>query len=278
MTSVNPNEQAYLDLLQRILDEGEDRGDRTGTGTRAIFGAHLDFDLARGFPAWTTRKLQWRSVVGELLWFLSGSTNANDLQNRFGIKLWQPWADADGELGPIYGKQLRRYGADDNSAVDQIVELINGLKNNPLSRRHVMSLWDAADLPRMALPPCHGIAIQFFVSNDHKLSCQYYQRSVDSFLGLSFNAPSYALLTHMLAAHCGFGVGRLRICLGDTHIYNNHFDQVHEQLGRTPGTPPELAIHEHPATLFDPDAEHRIGDFELLGYEHQGEISAPVAI
>jgi len=272
----------YHELLQNILNNGEIRDDRTGIGTRSIFGSHLRFDLGTGFPAVTTKKLAWKAVVGELIWFLEGSTNERRLAEithgtRDGVTtIWTPNAlgqgvklgYTDGELGPVYGKQWRNFGG-----VDQVAVLIDGLKNNPNGRRHIINAWNVPELEQMSLPPCHVMS-QYYVSADKKLSCHMYQRSVDVFLGLPFNIASYALLTHMLAQVCDLTVGELIISTGDTHIYLNHVDQVSEQLTRVPLLPPQLKLNPQ---IRDID-KFTMADIELVGYQSYGAIRAPMAV
>ena len=263
--------QQYLDLLNRVLTEGVDRGDRTGTGTRAVFGHQMCFDLEEGFPLLTTKKLHTRSIFHELLWFISGDTNIRYLQEN-GVSIWDEWADADGNLGPVYGKQWRRWQAPDGREVDQLAELVTAIRQTPESRRLMLSAWNPADLPNMALPPCHCL-FQFFVA-DGRLSCQLYQRSADIFLGVPFNIASYALLTHMIAAVCDLKPGTFVHTLGDAHLYSNHFDQAREQLARKPGPLPQLVLKHVPDSIdgFTYD------DFEITGYEAQPHISAPIAV
>ena len=221
--------QQYLDFLRRILAEGEQKGDRTGTGTISVFGHQMRFDLSDGFPAVTTKKVHWPSIIHELLWFLSGDTNVSYLQENK-VRIWNEWADEDGNLGPVYGKQWRKWEADDGTVVDQIENAIDIIKNNPNSRRIIVSAWNVGELDEMALMPCHAF-FQFYV-NDGKLSCQLYQRSADAFLGVPFNIASYALLTHMMAQVCGLGVGDFIHTIGDAHLYLNHLEQAREQVSR----------------------------------------------
>ena len=263
--------QQYLDLLARVLDSGVDRDDRTGTGTRAVFGHQMRFDLAAGFPLLTTKKLHIRSIIHELLWFVSGDTNIRYLQDN-GVSIWDEWADDNGDLGPVYGKQWRHWQTPDGRKIDQLAELISMIKTNPESRRLMLTAWNPADVPHMALPPCHCL-FQFHVANG-RLSCQLYQRSADIFLGVPFNIASYALLTHMIAQICGLKPGEFVHVLGDAHLYSNHFDQAREQLSRTPGALPQLVIHRTPDSIdgfyFD--------DFEITGYDAQPHIAAPIAV
>lgn len=261
----------YLDLLRHVLEHGTRKSDRTGTGTRSVFGWQLRFDLAQGFPLVTTKKLHLRSIVHELLWFLRGETNIAYLQeNKVGI--WDEWADADGELGPVYGKQWRRWGGPDGREIDQIAWLLNEIKRNPDSRRLIVSAWNVADLPRMALMPCHTL-FQFYVANG-KLSCQLYQRSADIFLGLPFNIASYALLTQMVAKVCGLEVGDFVHTLGDAHLYDNHVEQAREQLSRTPRALPILRLNSAIDDLF----AFRFEDIAIEGYDPWPAIKAPVAV
>ena len=263
--------QQYLDLLARVLDSGVDRDDRTGTGTRAVFGHQMRFDLAAGFPLLTTKKLHIRSIIHELLWFISGDTNIRYLQDN-GVSIWDEWADNNGDLGPVYGKQWRHWQTPDGREIDQLAELISMIKSNPESRRLMLTAWNPADVPHMALPPCHCL-FQFHVAKG-RLSCQLYQRSADIFLGVPFNIASYALLTHMIARICGLKPGEFVHVLGDAHLYSNHFDQAREQLSRTPGALPQLVIHRTPDNI---DGFH-FDDFEITGYDAQPHISAPIAV
>lgn len=263
--------QQYLDLLDRVLSNGVDRGDRTGTGTRAVFGHQMRFDLAEGFPLLTTKKLHTRSIFHELLWFIKGDTNIRYLQEN-GVSIWDEWADENGDLGPVYGKQWRRWQTADGREIDQLSDLISQIRNNPESRRMMLSAWNPADLPDMALPPCHCL-FQFFVADD-RLSCQLYQRSADIFLGVPFNIASYALLTHMIAAVCGLKAGEFVHTLGDAHLYANHFDQAREQLTRKPGPQPQLIMHRVPSEI----DEFTYDDFEIVNYEAQPHIAAPIAV
>jgi thymidylate synthase len=263
--------QQYLDLLARVLDSGVDRDDRTGTGTRAVFGHQMRFDLAAGFPLLTTKKLHIRSIIHELLWFVSGDTNIRYLQDN-GVSIWDEWADDNGDLGPVYGKQWRHWQTPDGREIDQLAELISMIKSNPESRRLMLTAWNPADVPHMALPPCHCL-FQFHVAKG-RLSCQLYQRSADIFLGVPFNIASYALLTHMIARICGLKPGEFVHVLGDAHLYSNHFDQAREQLSRTPGALPQLVIHRTPYNI---DGFH-FDDFEITGYDAQPHIAAPIAV
>ena len=263
-------EQQYLDLLADILAHGIERGDRTGTGTLGVFGRQMRFDLAKGFPLLTTKKLHKKSIILELLWFLRGDTNVRWLQER-GVSIWNEWADADGELGPVYGKQWRSWTAPDGRVIDQISAVVESLKTNPNSRRHIVSAWNPADVDDMALPPCHCL-FQFYVA-DGKLSCQLYQRSADVFLGVPFNIASYALLTQMMAKVVGLEPGEFVHTLGDAHLYLNHIDQAREQLTRQPLPSPTLTIADK-SDLFSFDYE----DFKLRGYQAHDRIAAPIAV
>lgn len=263
--------QQYLDLMSHVLAKGTHKSDRTGTGTLSVFGHQMRFDLQEGFPVVTTKKLHLKSIIIELLWFLQGSTNNNWLKER-GVSIWDEWAKEDGELGPIYGYQWRSWPAPNGGHVDQISQLMDQIKNNPDSRRLIVSAWNVAEIPRMALPPCHAF-FQFYVA-DGKLSCQLYQRSADIFLGVPFNIASYALLTHMIAQQAGLMPGEFIWTGGDCHLYSNHMEQVKLQLSRQPLPLPQLNIRRKPASIFDYEYE----DFELLGYQHHDPIKAPVAI
>mgnify|MGYP001347550533 CR=1 FL=1 len=263
--------QTYLDLLQHVLDHGHDKADRTGTGTRSVFGWQMRFDLAAGFPLLTTKKLHLKSIVHELLWFLRGETNIAYLKEN-GVSIWNEWADENGDLGPVYGHQWRHWPARDGGEIDQITQLVAALKNNPDSRRHIVSAWNPADVERMALPPCHCL-FQFYVAGD-RLSCQLYQRSADIFLGVPFNIASYALLTLMLAQVCGYRPGDFVHTLGDAHLYSNHFEQARLQLSRTPRPLPRMWINPEVTDLF----AFRFEDFRLEGYDPHPHIPAPVAV
>ena len=263
--------QQYLDLIRKVQNNGTVKTDRTGTGTRSIFGHQMRFNLQEGFPLLTTKKLHLPSIVHELIWFLAGDTNVQYLQDN-GVKIWDDWADADGELGPIYGYQWRSWPTPSGKHIDQISEVLDQIKNNPDSRRLIVSAWNVADIAYMKLPPCHAL-FQFYVA-DGKLSCQLYQRSADIFLGVPFNIASYALLTHMVAQQAGLEVGEFIWTGGDCHLYSNHMDQVHLQMGRTPGQLPQLVIKRKPDSLFD----YKFEDFEFVGYEPQSAIRAPVAV
>jgi thymidylate synthase len=270
-------EQPYLDLLRHVMTLGAHKGDRTGTGTLSTFGAQLRFDLQRGFPLITTKKVFWKAIAYELLWFLRGDSNAKWLQER-GVTIWDEWAKADGDLGPVYGVQWRSWPTPDGGHIDQIAEVVQQLKTNPDSRRIIVSAWNVGELSKMALMPCHAF-FQFYVAKDSpdargKLSCQLYQRSADLFLGVPFNIASYALLTHMLAQQCDLDVGDFIWTGGDCHVYSNHFEQVNLQLSREPMPPPTLNIKRKPASIFDYEYE----DFEVVNYQSHAAIKAPVAV
>jgi thymidylate synthase len=262
--------QQYLDLMRHVLEHGYRKSDRTGTGTLSVFGWQMRFDLAAGFPVLTTKKLHLRSIIYELLWFLHGDTNIRYLKDH-GVSIWDEWADDDGNLGPVYGHQWRHWPAADGE-IDQIGALVDGLKKNPDSRRHIVTAWNPADVDRMALPPCHAL-FQFYVAGD-RLSCQLYQRSADIFLGVPFNIASYALLTMMVAQVCGFQPGEFVHTLGDAHLYVNHLDQTRLQLSRTPRALPKMHLNPAVTDLF----AYRFEDFTLEGYDPHPHISAPVAI
>ena len=261
----------YLDLLRHVLEHGAGKSDRTGTGTRSVFGWQMRFDLNEGFPLVTTKKLHLRSIIHELLWFLKGETNIAYLKDNK-VSIWDEWADADGELGPVYGKQWRRWQAADGSEIDQIKWVVEEIKRNPDSRRLIVSAWNVADLPKMALMPCHAF-FQFYVA-DGKLSCQLYQRSGDIFLGVPFNIASYALLTHMVAQATGLGVGDFVHTLGDAHLYSNHLVQAREQLSRAPRALPRLVLDPAVKDVFD----FRFDDIAIEGYDPHPPIKAPVAV
>lgn len=263
--------KVYLDLMQHILATGTDKADRTGTGTRSVFGHQMRFDLSKGFPLVTTKKCHLRSIIHELLWFLNGDTNTAYLTEH-GVKIWDDWADDNGDLGPVYGKQWRSWPTPDGQQIDQISDLIELLKNDPDSRRMIVCAWNVGELDQMALSPCHCL-FQFYVANG-KLSCQLYQRSCDVFLGLPFNIASYALLTHMLAQQTGLEVGEFIWTGGDTHLYSNHMEQVDLQLSRQPRALPTLTINRKPDSIFD----YKFEDFEITGYEPHPSIKAPIAI
>lgn len=263
--------QLYLDLLRQIMETGSEKTDRTGTGTRAIFGHQMRFDLSKGFPLLTTKKVHFKSVVHELIWFLQGDTNIKYLkENR--VKIWDEWADADGDLGPVYGRQWRSWAAADGQRIDQLANIIAEIKRAPDSRRLVVSAWNVADLPKMALAPCHCL-FQFYVA-DGRLSCQLYQRSGDVFLGVPFNIASYALLTMMVAQVCGLEAGDFIHTFGDVHLYNNHVEQAKTQLARQPSALPKIWLNPEITNLFD----FKYEDVKLLDYAPQGAISAPVAV
>lgn len=261
----------YLDMMRHVLENGEDKGDRTGTGTRSVFGYQMRFDLQQGFPLVTTKKLHLRSIIYELLWFLNGDTNIKYLKDN-GVKIWDDWADENGDLGPVYGEQWRSWKKPDGTTIDQISNVLEQIKNNPNSRRLMVVAYNPGVADEMALPPCHSL-FQFYVANG-KLSCQLYQRSADIFLGVPFNIASYALLTHMMAEQAGLDVGEFIWTGGDTHLYSNHFEQAKEQLSREPLPLPKLNIKRKPDSLFDYDFE----DFEIVGYESHPHIKAPVAV
>ncbi|MDP2795608.1 MAG: thymidylate synthase [Sulfurisoma sp.] len=261
----------YIDLMRHVLDHGNVKSDRTGTGTRSVFGWQMRFDLAAGFPLLTTKKLHLRSIIHELLWFLKGDTNIKYLKDN-GVRIWDEWADANGDLGPVYGYQWRHWPARDGGEIDQIVQLVEGLKKNPDSRRHLVTAWNPADVDRMALPPCHAL-FQFHVA-DGKLSCQLYQRSADIFLGVPFNIASYALLTLMVAQVVGLKPGDFVHTLGDAHLYSNHLEQTQLQLAREPRALPTLRLNPEVTDLF----AFRFEDFTLEGYEPHPHIAAPVAV
>lgn len=261
----------YEDLLRDVLANGTHKSDRTGTGTRSVFGRQLRFDLSQGFPLITTKRVHFKSLALELLWFLRGDSNVKWLQEQ-GVSIWDEWADAEGELGPVYGVQWRSWPTPDGGHVDQIAELMKGLAENPDSRRHLVSAWNVAEIKHMALPPCHAF-FQFYVA-DGKLSCQLYQRSADMFLGVPFNIASYALLTMMVAQQLGLEPGDFVWTGGDVHIYDNHLAQVTEQLSREPYEYPQLRFTRKPDTIFDYSFE----DFEVVGYQHHPTIKAPVAV
>lgn len=261
----------YLDLLQKILDEGVKKSDRTGTGTLSIFGHQMRFDLSKGLPMITTKKLNLRSIIHELLWFLKGSTNIAYLKEN-NVSIWDEWADENGDLGPIYGAQWRSWPTPDGQHIDQISLAVEMLKNDPDSRRNVVSAWNVADLDEMALHPCHCL-FQFYVA-DGKLSCQLYQRSCDVFLGVPFNIVSYSLLTHMVAQQCDLEVGDFVWTGGDTHLYLNHLEQAALQLTRTPYELPQLQLARRPDSIFD----YRFEDFEIVGYESHPHINAAVSV
>lgn len=261
----------YLDLMQRIKHEGTRKADRTGTGTLSIFGHQMRFDLNQGFPLVTTKKLHLRSIIHELLWFLSGDTNIQYLKDN-GVRIWDEWADENGDLGPVYGQQWRHWRTPDGDTIDQISQVMHTLKTNPDSRRMLVVAYNPADVDKMALPPCHSL-FQFYVANG-KLSCQLYQRSCDVFLGLPFNIASYALLTHMVAQQAGLDVGDFVWSGGDVHLYLNHLEQTDLQLSREPYPLPQLRLARKPESLFD----YRFDDFEILDYQSHPHIKAEVSV
>jgi thymidylate synthase len=261
----------YEDFARHVLEHGEPKADRTGTGTVSVFGYQMRFDLAEGFPLVTTKKVHFPSIANELLWFLRGDSNVRYLQER-GVTIWDEWADEHGDLGPVYGVQWRSWPAPDGGSIDQIAEAVRLLHGDPDSRRIVVSAWNPADLPRMALAPCHAF-FQFYVAQ-RRLSCQLYQRSADIFLGVPFNIASYALLTRMLAQQCDLAAGDLVWTGGDCHVYDNHREQVEMQLAREPFPYPELVLRRRPASIFD----YAFDDFEVVGYRHHPAIRAPVAV
>jgi thymidylate synthase len=263
--------QQYLDLLRHIRERGAEKADRTGTGTKSVFGYQMRFDLTQGFPLLTTKKLHLKSIVYELLWFLQGDTNVRYLKEH-GVSIWDEWADERGELGPIYGKQWRAWPGPDGRPIDQISRTIDLIRRNPDSRRIVVNAWNVGELEQMSLTPCHAL-FQFWVG-DGKLSCQLYQRSADVFLGVPFNIASYALLTHMFAQQCDLAVGDFVWTGGDCHLYLNHLEQADEQLQRTPLPLPRLAIKRKPPSIF----EYEFEDFQLLNYQAHPSIKAPIAI
>ncbi|MCW5874952.1 MAG: thymidylate synthase [Anaerolineales bacterium] len=263
--------QTYLDLMQRVLESGVEKHDRTGTGTRSLFGHQMRFDLQQGFPLLTTKKLHTKSIIHELLWFLQGGTNTAYLKEN-GVRIWDEWADANGDLGPVYGAQWRSWPAPDGQAVDQISWVVSEIKRNPDSRRLIVSAWNVAELPNMALPPCH-LLFQFYVAAG-KLSCQLYQRSADIFLGLPFNIASYSLLTLMMAQVCGLQPGDFVISLGDCHLYSNHFEQARLQLSRQPLPLPRMQLNPAVTDIF----AFTYADFTLLDYEAHPHIKAAVAV
>ncbi len=263
--------QNYLELLQHILDHGTDRGDRTGTGTRSVFGYQMRFDLGDGFPLVTTKKVHLKSIIHELLWFLSGETNIRYLKDN-GVSIWDEWADENGELGPVYGSQWRSWATADGRQIDQISDVVHSIRTNPESRRLIVSAWNVAEVPHMALPPCHAM-FQFYVANG-RLSCQLYQRSADVFLGVPFNIASYALLTMMIAQVTDLEPGDFVHTFGDVHLYHNHFDQARLQLTREPHALPTMKINSEVKDLF----AFRFADFQLTHYDPHPSIKAPIAV
>ena len=268
---LNPGEQQYLDLLAHVLEHGAPKEDRTGTGTRSVFGWQMRFPLGQDFPLLTTKKLHFKSIVYELLWFLRGETNVRWLQER-GVSIWDEWADANGELGPVYGHQWRNWKTPDGRVIDQIARVVESIRASPNSRRHIVTAWNPADVDRMALPPCHAL-FQFYVAGG-RLSCQLYQRSADLFLGVPFNIASYALLTLMVAQVTNLQPGDFVHTLGDAHLYLNHFDQARAQLERAPNPFPRLTLNPAVRDLF----EFRYEDFTLEGYQPHPAIRAPIAV
>ncbi|MHC1779819.1 MAG: thymidylate synthase [Bacteroidales bacterium] len=263
--------KSYLSLLQHIMENGVLKSDRTGTGTKSVFGYQMRFDLSEGFPVLTTKKLHLRSIIHELLWFIKGDTNIKYLNDN-GVTIWDEWADSNGDLGPVYGGQWRSWRGADGKTVDQLSALIDGIKKNPDSRRHIISAWNVGELDKMALPPCHAM-VQFYVANG-KLSCQLYQRSADVFLGVPFNIASYALFTMMVAQVCDLTPGEFIHTFGDAHIYTNHFDQVALQLSREPRALPQMVINKEVKSIFD----FKYEDFVLTGYDPHPGIKAPIAV
>jgi thymidylate synthase len=263
--------QPYLDFMRHVRQHGHPKDDRTGTGTLSVFGYQMRFDLGAGFPLLTTKKVHTRSIIHELLWFLRGDTNIAYLKAN-GVTIWDEWADASGDLGPVYGYQWRSWPAPDGTHIDQVANVVAEIRRNPDSRRLMVSAWNVAEIPRMKLPPCH-LLFQFYVAGG-RLSCQLYQRSADIFLGVPFNIASYALLTHMVAQQCDLGVGDFIWTGGDCHLYLNHLDQVDTQLARSPFPPPRLFIKRRPSTLFD----YAYDDFEIADYQHHAALKAPVAV
>ncbi len=261
----------FHELMHHVLEHGAEKSDRTGTGTLSVFGYQMRFDLAEGFPLVTTKKLHLKSIIYELLWFLSGNTNNQWLKER-GVSIWDEWAAPNGDLGPVYGYQWRSWPTPNGEHIDQIKEIIHTIKTNPDSRRIIVSAWNVADIPKMALAPCHAF-FQFYVANG-KLSCQLYHRSADIFLGVPFNIASYALLTHMVAEQCNLQPGEFIWTGGDCHLYSNHLEQVKLQLSRTPYPLPSLKIHRKTESIFD----YQFEDFEIVGYESHPHIKAPVAV
>jgi thymidylate synthase len=261
----------YLELMHDILENGTQKTDRTGTGTVSVFGRQMRFDLSKGFPLVTTKKLHLRSIIYELLWFLRGETNVKYLNDN-GVSIWDEWADENGELGPVYGSQWRSWPTPDGRHIDQIANVLHQIKTKPDSRRHIVTAWNPAEVDNMAIPPCHAL-FQFYVAND-TLSCQLYQRSADFFLGVPFNIASYALLTHMVAQQCDLKAGDFVWTGGDVHLYSNHFDQAKLQLTREPLPLPALSIKRKPSTIF----EYQFEDFEILNYQAHPSIKAPIAV
>ena len=263
--------KTYLSLLKHIMENGTLKSDRTGTGTKSVFGYQMRFDLSNGFPLLTTKKLHLKSIIHELLWFIAGDTNIKYLKDN-GVSIWDEWADANGDLGPVYGSQWRSWKRADGGSVDQLSALIEGIKNNPDSRRHIISAWNVGEIDKMALPPCHAL-FQFYVA-DGRLSCQLYQRSADVFIGVPFNIASYALFTMMVAQVCGLKPGEFVHTFGDAHIYLNHFDQVKLQLSREPRHLPKMLINQDVKDIFS----FKYEDFQLEGYDPYPGIKAPIAV
>ncbi|REE80079.1 thymidylate synthase [Paenibacillus taihuensis] len=263
--------KAYLDLLRDVLENGVEKEDRTGTGTKSVFGRQLRFDLSKGFPLVTTKRMHVKSIIHELLWFLKGDTNVSYLQEN-GVRIWNEWADENGDLGPVYGSQWRAWETPDGRKIDQIAAVVESIKRNPDSRRHIVSAWNVAEIDNMKLPPCHFV-FQFYVANG-KLSCMLTMRSSDTFLGLPFNIAQYALLTHMIAQQCDLEVGDFIYSGADVHIYSNHIEQVELQLTREPYPLPTLLIKRKPDSIFD----YQYDDFEIINYQHHPTIKAEVAI
>ena len=263
--------KAYLDLMRHILEHGVDKGDRTGTGTKSVFGYQMRFDLSEGFPMVTTKKLHLPSIVHELLWFIKGDTNVKYLQEN-GVRIWNEWADENGDLGPVYGKQWRKWEGKDGGIIDQLQQAIEAIKTNPNSRRIIVSAWNVGELEEMALMPCHAF-FQFHVAQG-KLNCQLYQRSADVFLGVPFNIASYALLTHMMAQVCGLEAGTFVHTLGDAHLYNNHLEQAALQITREPMILPRLKLNQNISSI----DEFTYEDMEIIGYNHHPHIKAPISI
>ena len=263
--------QPYLDLMRHVIHHGVRKDDRTGTGTLSVFGHQMRFDLAQGFPLLTTKKVHTKSIIYELLWFLRGDTNIRYLKDH-GVSIWNEWANEDGDLGPVYGAQWRSWPAPDGRHIDQISQVTRAIRENPDSRRLIVSAWNVSEIERMALPPCH-LLFQFYVAQG-RLSCQLYQRSADIFLGVPFNIASYALLTHMLAQQCDLEVGEFIWTGGDCHLYQNHLKEADEQLSRVPLTLPKLSIVRRPPTIFD----YTFEDFQIVNYQHHPAIKAPVAV
>ncbi|MBI3376741.1 MAG: thymidylate synthase [Betaproteobacteria bacterium] len=270
-TTGRSGERQYLELLAHVLEHGAEKSDRTGTGTRSVFGRQMRFGLAQDFPLLTTKKLHLKSIILELLWFLTGNTNVRWLQER-GVSIWDEWADANGELGPVYGYQWRHWRTPDGREIDQIAQLIEQLRAKPESRRHIVTAWNPADVDRMALPPCHAL-FQFYVAQG-RLSCQLYQRSADLFLGVPFNIASYALFTLMVAQVCGLRPGEFVLALGDAHLYLNHLDQAREQLARAPRPFPRMRLNPEVRDIFG----FRYEDFTLEAYDPHPAIKAPIAV